>query len=616
MIGYGENNRGLSNIQVSGGTVTINGTGLASDASVDVSGISVPTDANGAFAHRQIVPHGDHDFAITTRTSDGTESEYTRSINIPRNDWFLTGLADVTVGKNDVSGAVTAVTGDDSERNDGDFFADGRLAFYTKGKLENGWEVTASADTTEQPLEDLFTDFTDQDPRSILRRIDPDDTAFRNYGDDSTAIQDAPTQGRFFLKAEKEDTEFLWGDFQTRITGTDLVDFNRTLYGANAEYASSTQTQFGEDKTVLNAFAADPGSISSRDEFQGTGGSLYFLQRQDVVIGSERIRIEERDRDSGVVVNVRNLVFGQDYDLNYIQGRLTLTEPLNSTGSQSTLVQTGSNTLSGNQQFVVVSYEFAPTVADISNFTKGGRVSHWVGDHLQLGATAFDQNAGGASAQDLLGLDATLRYAPGTYLRLESARSNGAGNGETSSADGGFNFDSIDQTRTENVDAFAHRAEIAVDLGEVTGGNQDGNINLFTLLREDGFSAPGQLTNEDTNQVGLSASIPLNGGRSSFNTKGDFISRDDSGDITSLEIGGTHLVTPEHELSLAVRHDDRNTEAGFGGNSDILSEEGARSDLAARWHYTPLNDNGEKVNYDIYGLGPVSYTHLTLPTKA
>ena len=104
-----------------------------------------------------------------------------------------------------------------------------------------------------------------------------------------------------------------------------MVDFNRSLYGANAEYVSDTQTQFGEDKTVANAFAADPGSVSSRDEFQGTGGSLYFLQRQDVVIGSERIRIEERDRDSGVVVNVRNLVFGQDYDLNYIQGRLTLT---------------------------------------------------------------------------------------------------------------------------------------------------------------------------------------------------------------------------------------------------------------------------------------------------
>ena len=606
LTGYGENNLGLRNIQVNGGTVTVNGSSLEVGSHVQVGDVQVPVDTNGVFAHREILPVGTYGFDIKTTNPEGVDAVYRRTVSIPKSDWFATGIADVTVGQNSVSGPASEVTGDDSNRNDGDFFAEGRLAFYTKGKLASGWEITASADTTEQPLEDLFDGFTDQDPRSVLRRIDPDETAFRTYGDDSTAVQDAPSQGRFFFSAEKNDTQFLWGDFQTRITGTDLVDFNRSLYGANAEHLSSNQTRFGEDRTVLNAFAADPGSVSARDEFQGTGGSLYFLQQQDIVIGSERIRIEERDRDSGVVVNVRNLVFGQDYDLNYIQGRVVLTDPLSSTSTQSTLVRSGSNTLSGNPQFVVINYEFAPTVADISNFTIGGRVSHWANDYVQLGFTAFNQNSSGASEQNLLGLDATLRYAPGTYLRLESARSDGAGNGETNSADGGFNFAEIDQLRDEGVDAFAHRAEIGIDFSDLTGGKRQGNVNLFTLFREDGYSAPGQLTNEETNQVGLSANIPFNGGRSSFNTKGDFISREDSGEIATLEVGGAHSFSDEHELSVALRYDERDIGAGVGGNSDNLSEEGQRTDLAARFHYSPLNAEGEKARYDVYGLGQVT----------
>ena len=606
LIGYGENNRHISNIPVSGGTVTINGESLEPGSQVKIDGVAVPVDRNGLFAYRQIVKSGKHDYTVVTTAPNGQVQEYRRRADIPKSDWFYTGIADLTVGQNDVSGPIADVTGNDTNRTDGDFFVEGRLGFYAKGKLQSGWELTASADTRENDIEDIFSDFTDRDPESILRRIDPDDTAFAVYGDDSTAIQDAPTQGRFFLRAQKDESQVLWGDFQTRITGTDLVDFRRTLYGANAEYVSNNQTRFGEDKTVANAFAADPGSVASVDEFRGTGGSLYFLQGQDVIVGSERIRIEERDRDSGVVVNVRNLVFGQDYDINYIQGRVTLSSPLSSTGSQSTLVQAGSSTLSGNPLFLVVNYEFASSATDISNFTTGGRVSHWINDHVQVGVTAFNQNAADTQDQELLGGDLTFRYAPGTYFKFESARSLGPGNGETTSTNGGFNFAEIDQTRTENIEAFANRAELSLDLGEITNDKRQGDINIFTLYREDGFSAPGELTSEDTFQVGLSADLPFNNGRSSFNTKGDFLSGDDTGEVTSLEIGGMHKITDEHDLSLAVRHDDRNIGSGVGGNSAILSEEGERTDLALRLHYLPLTEGGDKKNYDVYALGQVT----------
>lgn len=595
LVGYGENHLAYTNIPVSGGIVTINGDNLAPGSSVKALGAEIPVDANGKFAYRQILPAGEHDVAIETKSADGTESEITRSIYLPKQDWFYVGLADITAGKNSVSGPASTVTGDNSKRYNGDAYVDGRLAFYAKGKLQEGWQVTASADTKEQPLEDLFSNFTEKDPRYLLKRLDPN-KYYQVYGDDSTTVEDAQTQGKFFLKAEKNDSHVMWGNFQTKITGTDLLNYNRTLYGANAEYNGAATTSFGERKTEADAFAADPGSIASLEEFRGTGGSLYYLRGQDVVVGSERLRIETRDRDSGIVLSAQYLTYGQDYEVNYTQGRIILREALASTSTADTLVRTGA--LGGNPTFLVAGYEYAPSVSDINNLTKGGRISHWFNDYFRFGGSIYDQDGSGLD-QTLSGFDATVRYTPGTYLKLEQARSKGAGNGSLSSVNGGFNFDAIDQTAGEDVDANAYRAEIGLNLSDLMKG-QEGTINAYTLRRDDGYSAPGQLTDEQITQYGFYASVPLTDSLV-FGSKFDHTSGDETGDYTSAEINGAYQINPEKNLTLGIRYDDR-TSSLFGENSEILSDEGARTDAALRYLYAPLNEEGEKERYEVYGL--------------
>ena len=79
-------------------------------------------------------------------------------------------------------------------------------------------------------------------------------------------------------------------------------------------------TSFGENKFAFDTFAAEPGTIASREEFRGTGGSLYFMRRQDIQQGSERVRIEIRDKASGIVTGVVNLRPVLDYDIDYLQG--------------------------------------------------------------------------------------------------------------------------------------------------------------------------------------------------------------------------------------------------------------------------------------------------------
>ncbi len=596
LTGYGENHIGLRNIPVHGGTVTVNGDGIAAGETVLVMGQPVPVDTQGKFAVEQILPAGDHDVDVVREKTDGGRAEFNRHINIPSQEWFTVGIADLTMGLNDVKGPAALVTGKNSDRYNEKLYAEGRLAYYTKGKLKNGWQVTSSADTQEKPLEDIFSQFDEKDARSLLRRLDPS-AYYPVYGDDSTLIEDAPTLGKFYVKVEKNDTKVLWGSFQTRLTGTDLMNFSRTLYGAEAHHGSMATTAFGEKRTELDLFAADPGTLDAIEEFRGTGGSLYYLRNQDLVIGSERLRVEVRDQDSGIVLQSKTLIYGQDYDINYIQGRVILSTPLESTAGISAFILNG--TQGGNPVYLVAGYEFTPGVSSVDNMTKGGRVSHWVNDHLRVGASGYEQKGTGRQ-QSLLGADMTLRYKPGTYLKLETARSDGPGTGGMSSQNGGFNFGAIPQTGTAGIDADAHRIEIAADFAELTDGRQNGTLSGYWLNRQNGFSAPGQLTNEGVEQSGGMLRLPVSD-RLDFTAKADFKEGKTTGSYKAVEAGVDYALSQETTLTFGARHDDRDTALAAGG-STVLAQTGQRTDALVKLGYAPLTEEGTPGRYEIYGL--------------
>jgi outer membrane protein OmpA-like peptidoglycan-associated protein len=594
LIGYGENHRGLANIPVQGGAVTVNGDHIAAGSTVTVLGRTVPLAANGKFAVRQILPAGNHVVDVATEHA-GQRAEFTRHIYIPLNDWFYVALADLTIGQNAVQGPAKLVTGDTSSRYDEKVYADGRLAFYLKGKIKGDTLLTASADTREQPLQDLFTNFNSKDPRYLLGRIDPN-AYYPVYGDDSTLVEDAPTQGKFYVKLQRGESHVLWGSFQTRLTGTDLVNYSRALYGAQARYVSPGVTQFGEKRSEAEVFAADPGTLASVEEFRGTGGSLYYLRHQDVLVGSERLRVEIRDRDSGMVLKSTTLVAGQDYELNAIQGRVVLRAPLSATADASTLVLSGA--LNGNPVYLVAGYEFTPGISAAENLTTGGRVSHWVNDHVRVGVTGYKQDGSGTE-QKLLGGDLVLRYKPGTYVKLESAKSDGPGNGALNSQNGGFNFGTVPQTTTGDIQARAQRVEAAVDLKEI-GATLPGNVNAYWLKRDNGYSAPGQLTDEGLDQFGLQLKLQATN-KLTLLARADSKTGTVSGKALAAEVDARYALTPNVSAEVGIRREDRDT-ALAAGASAILAETGARTDVATKLAYHPVNAAGEPGRWEIYGL--------------
>jgi hypothetical protein len=595
LIGYGENHLALHNIPVHGGAVTANGDNLKPGQKVRFMGQEIPVDANGKFAARQILPPGSYAVDVDVlEASDKVALHFERNIYIPDNDWFYIALGDLTAGQNATSGPAQLVTAD-TQHYDNKAYVDGRLAFYLKGKVKGDWLLTAAADTQEQPLKNLFSNFSSKDPRYLLRRLDPD-RYYPVYGDDSTTVEDAPTSGKFYVKLAKGDSHVMWGNFQTQIAGSDLVQYSRGMYGANVKWRSEDATGFGQKKTQADLFAGDPGTLGAREQFRGTGGSLYYVQHMDVTSGSEHLWVEVRDKDSGLVLKVTQLSAAQDYDFDPLQGRILLRSALPSTADDSQLVRAGS--LPGNPVYLVATYEYVPGVSQANNMTVGGRVSQWLGDSVQVGVTGYRQGDA-ATRQKLGGVDATYRITPGTYVKAETARSDGAGTATQSSATGGFEFNPITSPGGR---ANANRVEAAVDLAEVSSGK--GKLNGYWQKRGKGFSSPGLVATEDIQQKGFATDVEV-AKDTTLQTKAD-IKDATSQSSKVLSASVRQQFTANWAGSVGTRFDDLNT--SVVNASPTLSQNGARTDLGAQIEYAPDSD-GAQPDWKAYGFAQDSLKH-------
>ena len=115
------------------------------------------------------------------------------------------------------------------------------------GKVSEHWRLTASADTREGPVKDLFSNFLDKSPDSLFRRIDPD-YHYPTFGDDGVVEEMAPTLGKFYVKASHGENYGMWGNFKVGYLDNELAQVDRGLYGANAHYESEATTSFGEQR--------------------------------------------------------------------------------------------------------------------------------------------------------------------------------------------------------------------------------------------------------------------------------------------------------------------------------------------------------------------------------
>ena len=577
LAAYGESDLAHQQIPLGGGMVKVQGSGVPAGHTVWLAGRQIPVDPQGRFAAEELLPEGAHTVEVAVLDDAGNGSLYLRDLELKRKDLFYLLLADVTLSANRASGPVDSLQGENAPQPF-DSSLDGRLAFYVNGKLSEHWRVTASADTREGPVKDLFRNFLDKSPDSLFRRIDPDYT-YPTFGDDGVVEEMAPTLGKFYLKLSHGENYGLWGNFRVGYLDNELAHVDRGLYGANAHYASSATTKFGERRIAVDGFAAQPGTVPSYEEFRGTGGSLYFLHHQDILMGSERVRIEIRDKDSRIVTGVVDLRPGLDYDVDYLQGRLLLTEPLSSIATDNLLVR--SSGLSGDEAYLVARYEFTPGFDDLDAVALGGQGHYWFNDHVRLGLTA-NSNEEGAEDSSLGAADLTLRMSTESFIKLQAGRSEGLVSRSLRSDDGGFGFSGPADAAFTDADAAAYRADLSFGLGDVVKGSK-GRVTLYMQNLDAGYSAPGQATVKDTEQYGGTFRMPVTS-RVSLAAKGDQRTEDRGLETRAIEVDLGVKLTEKWSLSTGVRNDLRKD------NSPAVpptQEQGERTDAVVQVAFDP-----------------------------
>ena len=295
----------------------------------------------------------------------------------------------------------------------------------------------------------------------MLGTVEPD-RFYTLYGDATEQRFEAATTRKLFLKLERRQFAALFGDFETGLTVTELSRYSRTFTGLKSDYAGE---RFG-----YSAFAAESEQGYVKDELQGDGTSgLYRLSRRPLIINSDKIRLEVRDRfRSEVVVESRPLTRFIDYSIDYLNGTLFFKQPVPSRDANF------------NPVYIIAEYEVLN--GGEAQMTAGGRAAvKLADDSIELGASYLQEGAAAGDTR-IAGTDLRWQIGAATELRAEMARS-----------------ESDDPLRAKSADAY---------LTELTHVSERLDARAYMREQDAGFGVGQQLSTEaGTRKIGVDGAL-------------------------------------------------------------------------------------------------------------
>jgi len=366
---------------------------------------------------------------LTLNFDNRRQAEMRAWLSAQPRDWILVGFAEGTVGYNTLTDNMTAAA--EAGYEDG-YFDDGRVAFFAKGQVRGDYLLTLAYDSDRE---------REQNRGQFQTVVDPN-AYYSLYGDKSEQRFDAPSQRKLYLKLERRQFFALFGDYDTGMNVTELARYERRFNGL--------KSGFRGDNVGYTVFATETNQSFMRDEIPGDGTSgLYRLSNAPIIINSEQVRIEVRDRfDTGEVIESKTLSRFLDYTLDPLTGTIYFKQPVPSRDPAF------------NPIYIVVEYESMSDVND--EIIAGGRASVRTGDdRVEVGVSYIDENQQGAEA-DLTGVDLRWQINPETLLKAEVASSNRMEAGVQTSGDA----KSVTlEHQGEVVDVRAYLKEIDEDFG-------------------------------------------------------------------------------------------------------------------------------------------------------
>ncbi|KKM17479.1 hypothetical protein LCGC14_1675340, partial [marine sediment metagenome] len=342
----------------------------------------------GGIAYLKLYPTTKTGEAVLRLKLKDNEQEVRAWLDPELRDWILVGVAEGTAGYNTLSGNANSQKEHDIEDN---YYQDGRLAFFAKGTIKGKWLTTISYDSDKEPYSE-YNRHNSLDQNSF----------YTLYGDTTREGQEAISARKLYVKIERKQFYALFGDYNTGLTVTELGRYNRSLNGFKSEYKGK--------RYEYNVFASETSQAFIRDEIRGDGTSgLYHLSRGNIVMNTDKVTIEVRDRNrSEVVLSSTAMTRFSDYTIDYDDGTMFFKEPVENRDFDM------------NPVYIVVEYESYD--GSDSSINYGGRAAvKAFDDKLEVGITGIREQSVGKSS-NLMGTDVAVEVTESTTVTAEVSR--------------------------------------------------------------------------------------------------------------------------------------------------------------------------------------------------
>ena len=273
-----------------------------------VAGRRRAVDAQGNFVAEAMLPPGMHTVEVAVLDAAGQRRAVPARSRAREERLVLRGHRRRHVVDRTTAAARPTCSTARTRAYDSDSSLDGRIAFYVTGKFDERLEADRQRRHARRADLGSVHQLRATKHRTRCSAASIPDYHYPTFGDDGTVDEVAPTNGKFYVKADQRREPRDVGQLQGRLPRQRArAGRPRSVRRQRATTRRSATTSYGEQRLALDGFGAEPGTVPSREEFRGTDGSLYFLRHQDILMGSERLRIEVRDKVSGLVTGVVHL---------------------------------------------------------------------------------------------------------------------------------------------------------------------------------------------------------------------------------------------------------------------------------------------------------------------
>ncbi len=294
-------------------------------------------------------------------------------IEAKRKGWIVVGFAEGSVGYNTLS--------KNSVSDKKGFYKDGQLSLFAQGKIKGKWLLTLSYNSKKSGKE-------------LFSRVDPN-RYYTIYHDNSKSGSVATSRKKLYIKLETDSYTLLFGDFNSEFTGSDLSLYNHTYTGFKSEYRHKN--------FLIKSFIAKSDKTNIREQIAGEGTKgYYYLKNKNIVVGSEEITIETRDKDRDyITLDSKKLVSNIDYTIDYDLGRLYFKEPIYK------------HNIKMQDIYITAKYQ----IEGGNRYIYGSRAT-WESNRTKIGATYVKEQG----EYELIGVDAKVKISDKLTAKAEIAK--------------------------------------------------------------------------------------------------------------------------------------------------------------------------------------------------